>query len=71
MKNKSKPEIIELNDGHFPEITDRVFCMQDTWDRLIVDHPAIMQTPELKELAEKIQDQMGALYQKCGAKIVD
>lgn len=71
MKNKQEPEIIELNDGHYHEALDRVYCQQDSWDRLIVAHPAIMQTPELKAAADKIQGLMGDLYQKCGAKIVD
>lgn len=71
MKKNTKTEIVELNDGYFAEALDRVHCFQDSWERLIIDHPAIMQTPELKDAADKIQGLMFDLYQKCGAKIVN
>lgn len=69
MKEKDPPhEIVELNDGYFHEALDRVYCFQDSFDRLIIDHPAIMQTPDLKQLADEIQDKLGCLYQLCGQK---
>jgi hypothetical protein len=62
-KNKKKPEeIIELNDGYFREALDRTYCIQDHIENVLIGHPAISQTPELKALADKAHDILGDLY---------
>lgn len=65
--NPAKEAKVELNDGHFHEVQHTAHLMQDMFNNYILDHPAVMQTPELKEAADKAMDVLCDFYQKVGA----
>lgn len=62
MAKQDTTEVVKLNEGYFYEALDRTYCIQDHFQNVILGHPAIMQTPELKKLADAAQDRMGELY---------
>lgn len=59
----------KLNRGHWHEAADRTYCAMDIIQRMLFDHPAIEQTPDLSNKIEKVLDILGEVYQEAGAKM--
>lgn len=59
----------KLNKGHWHEAADRAHCIIAMMEELLIEHPAINQTPDLKIKVEKAQALLGDVYQKAGAKM--
>lgn len=59
----------KLNPGHWHEATDRTLCVMDIVESMLQVHPAIAFTPALKKKVQKVQDLLGEIYQKAGAKM--
>lgn len=56
----------ELNEGHYNEIGDRTWVIQEMVDTILTKHPAIMQNENLKRQVDEIQSKLGKLYQDIG-----
>lgn len=52
------------------ELLDRTHLISDTFQRFVMDHPALDEHPELKKRVEMIADQMESLYQAFGAEFL-
>lgn len=59
----------KLNKGHWHEATDRTHCVMDIIEHMLYEHPAIAQTPALKNIVEEVQELLGKVYQEAGAKM--
>jgi len=59
----------KLNPGHWHEACDRTFCLCEIIDTMLLAHPAIKQTPELKKKVEEAQQILAEVYQLTGAKM--
>jgi len=54
----------KLDKYHWHEALDRASVAQEMFDEHVRQHPAVENTPELEEMADKILDDMYALYNK-------
>ena len=54
---------VELDEYHAHEALDRTFVSSDQFDTYVCNHPFVLQTPHLKEQAERISLAMFDLYQ--------
>lgn len=59
----------KLNPGHWLEATDRTHCVIEMIQIMLLDHPAISQTRDIKVKVEAAQNILGEVYQECGAKM--
>jgi len=62
---------IKLTAGHMHEGCDRAYMLSSMFDEFLLQHPAVMRTPELKEKAETISDALGDFYQASGQAMAD
>lgn len=58
-----------LNEGHWHEATDRIDCIINIIDNMLLKHQAVRYTPELRQLVKDAQDKLGEAYQLAGAKM--
>jgi hypothetical protein len=63
-KEKIKP--VEINDGHYVEMLDRLHTVNIMIDELLYDHPVPHNHPEVSALVQKAQDTIIAAYQLVG-----
>ena len=59
----------KLNPGHWHEATDRTHCIMEIIQTMLLDHPAISQSRDLKTKVEAAQNILGEVYQEAGAKM--
>jgi hypothetical protein len=62
---------VKLTVGHMHEACDRTFMLSSMFDDFLLQHPAVMGTPELKKKAEAISDALGDFYQASGRAMFD
>lgn len=62
---------VELTVDHMHEVCDRAFMFSSMFDEFLLQHPAVMGTPNLKEKAEAISDALGDFYQASGHAMTD
>ena len=55
-----------LNSGHMHEACDRTYMLADSFEEVIVNHPAVQNNPDLREKAEAISEALWNLYQEAG-----
>lgn len=55
-----------LDEFHWHEALDRTNMVLVMFSEHVGEHPAVSQTPELKEAADKITVALGNLYQEIG-----
>lgn len=56
----------ELNSGHMHEACDRTYMLADSFEELLVNHPAVQNNPDLREKADAISEALWNLYQETG-----
>lgn len=59
----------KLNPEHWHEATDRTHCVMEIIQTMLLDHPAINQSADLKTKVEAAQNILGEVYQEAGAQI--
>lgn len=59
----------KLNTGHWHEATDRTHCVMEIIQTMLLDHPAIARSIDLKTKVEAAQNILGEVYQEVGAKM--
>lgn len=59
---------MKLTEYYWHEALDRSFVVSEMFEQFILYSPAVQQTPHLLQLASKISDDLGALYQAIGQK---
>lgn len=59
----------KLNPWHWHEATDRIHCVMEIIQIMLLDHPAISQSMNLKFKVEAAQNTLGEVYQETGAKM--
>jgi hypothetical protein len=59
-------ETIELNNGHYPELLDRVHIASSYLQMAIGDHPVVLKHPELNVIYTEAVDRLESLYQAIG-----
>lgn len=59
----------KLNPGHWHEATDRLHCVIEIISINLLEHSAILNTPEIKKLVDEAQEKLGEAYQLSGAKM--
>ncbi len=62
MKRRAKP----IDSLSYHEVLDRTFLVSQMFSDFVAEHPACEQTPELCEMADKIGDLLGEMYQLSG-----
>lgn len=67
-EEQEKEELIELTTVDWIEATDRADMIMNIIELLRI-HPAIYQTPEIKEKVNQAQELLGDVYQACGEKV--
>ena len=60
-----------VNEGHWPELMDRVFVVMSQCSDIILEHPILRDTPRLRAKAEAIIGTMADLYQEIGNRMVE
>ena len=60
---------LELNPGHWHEATDRTHIIILMINDFLIEHPAIMQSPEIRKLCQEAGAKLGEAYQLCGSKM--
>lgn len=60
---------IRLTKAYWHEACDRTACVIDIVDTMLVAHPAIGQTKDIKEKIDKVQELLGEIYQAAGSKM--
>lgn len=60
---------VRLTKAYWHEACDRTACVIDIVDTMLVSHPAIEQTKEIKDKIDKVQELLGEIYQTTGSKI--
>lgn len=60
---------MKLNKGHYHEIVDRLSSVQDIIDVVLKNHIVIDRDIKAQKKIDKIQLQLGKLYQKFGSKL--
>lgn len=61
--------MVEINDGHYLELMDRLHVVNCTIEDHITTHPLTTSLPEVKELIEEAQSRLMEAYQKVGSLI--
>lgn len=61
----------KLNPGHWHEATDRAHCVNEIIQTMLLDHPAIKQTKEIRIFIEEAQNKIGEAYQLLGNKLFE
>jgi hypothetical protein len=56
---------VQLNEGHWLEATDRCHSVAEIIQMMLLNHPAIYQSPHIKEKVEKAQELISEAYQDC------
>ncbi|NJB67124.1 hypothetical protein GGQ74_000764 [Desulfobaculum xiamenense] len=59
-------ENVKLTAEHMHEALDRAYVINTMYDQILMQHPAVMGTPKLKEKAEAIAEALASFYQLCG-----
>lgn len=59
----------KINSGYWHEATDRTHCVMEIIQTMLLDHPAINQSIDLKTKVEAAQNILGEVYQEAGAKM--
>lgn len=62
---------VKLTADHVHEACDRAFMLSSMFDEFLLQHPAVMGIPELKEKAGAISDALGDFYQVSGQAMAD
>jgi hypothetical protein len=57
---------IIINDGHFPELMDRIFVASDSIGVYCLKHPLVQKEKRLKKKISKALDQLFDAYQMVG-----
>ena len=60
-----------VNEGHWPELLDRVFVVLSQFNDIILGHPILRDHTRLQAEAEGISEKMATLYQEIGKRIVE
>lgn len=58
---------MEINDGHYLELMDRLHIINCTIDDHLLDHPITSTYSEVKQLIEDAQSKLLAAYQMVGS----
>lgn len=58
---------MEINDGHYLELMDRLHVVNCTIEDHITTHPLTTSLPEVKKLIEEAQDKLSEAYQIVGS----
>lgn len=61
--------MVEINDGHYLELMDRLHVVNCTIDDHITSHPLTDSLPEVKKLIEEAQEKLMSAYQIVGSKM--
>lgn len=61
----------KLNSGHWHEATDRAHCVSEIIQTMLLDHPAIEQSRDVRVLIEDAQNKIGEAYQMLGNKLFE
>ena len=61
--------MIKLTQGYWHEAMDRSHCVTDIIQVMLLEHPAIEQTEDIKNKVLKAQELIAEVYQYCGGKI--
>ena len=64
--NIDKPEI---NDGHYPELLDRIWVTMENMNNNLLEHPLAYHEDDVKKLIEDAIDNLWDAYQTLGGKI--
>lgn len=62
---------VRLTAEHMHEVCDRAFMLNCMFDEFLLQHPAVMGTPDLKEKAEAIANALGDFYQMSGQAMAE
>ncbi|MBC17444.1 MAG: hypothetical protein CL942_14395 [Desulfovibrio sp.] len=62
---------VKLTADHMHEACDRAFMLSSMFDEFLLQHPAVMGTPDLKKKAEAISNALGDFYQVSGQAMAD
>lgn len=65
---RDENHIVQLNEGHWIEALHATHMLACIFDDHVLEHPAVVQTSELKEKAEAISFAIGELYQAIGRR---
>lgn len=57
---------MEINNGHYGELQDRLHVMQVMMTEVIISHPVCCQHKEVQNLLLGVSEQIGKAYQKIG-----
>lgn len=58
----------DLTKFHYHELIDRTSLIETMFDQFVLDTEVIESHPELLEIATRISDDLGALYQALGSR---
>lgn len=61
----------KLNLGHWHEALDRAHCVSEIIQSMLLDHPAISQTKDIRVYIEDAQNKIGEAYQLLGNKLFE
>jgi hypothetical protein len=61
----------ELNPGHWHEATDRAHCVSEIIQTMLLDHPAIAQTHDIRIFIEEAQNKIGEAYHLLGNRMFE
>lgn len=59
--------MVEINDGHYHEVMDRLHVVNCTIEDHIITHPLTDSLPEVKKLVEEAQSKLWKAYQLVGS----
>ena len=59
----------EINEGHYPELLDRVWVTMDNINNNLLEHPLTYHEDEVKKSIEDAIDSLWDVYQTLGGKI--
>jgi hypothetical protein len=59
----------EVNEGHYPELLDRVWVTMDNINNNLLEHPLAYHEDEVKKLIEDAMDNLWDAYQTLGSKM--
>jgi hypothetical protein len=57
---------VQLNEGHWLEATDRCHNVAEIIQMMLLDHPAIEQSPLIQQKILQAQALIAEAYQDCG-----
>lgn len=65
-KSKKKKRKWKLGKSDYHEAQDRTHLVEDLFYEAVATHPVVSQNPKYTEIADRIQTDLGKLYQAIG-----